>query len=136
METELGQTQRMVLATQSMLEALNEEIKATIEKNQDVYGMSYDEYTKMSLFDKPFIKLTVCFDMGWQKRSSGHRYNSLSGHAFLVGAYTKKICSKCTRAKKDTKEAIFHECPKNFDGSSKAMESEAILKMTKDATNE
>lgn len=89
METELGQTQRMV-ATQSMLEALNEEIKATIEKNQDVYGMSYDEYTKMSLFDKPIIKLTVCFDMGWQKRSSGHRYDSLSGHAFLVGAYTKK----------------------------------------------
>eukprot|EP00978_Attheya_sp_CCMP212_P000038 scaffold106_cov71-Attheya_sp.AAC.1 len=144
METELGQTQRMV-ATESMLEALNEEIKATIEKNQDVYGMSYDEYTKMSLFDKPIIKLTVCFDMGWQKRSSGHRYDSLSGHAFLVGAYTKKViactvfskvCSKCTRAKKDMKEAIFHECPKNFDGSSKAMESEAILKMTKDAINE
>jgi hypothetical protein len=143
METELGQTQRMV-ANQSMLDALNEEIKATIERHQDVYGMTYDEYTKMSLFDRPLVKLTVCFDMGWQKRSSGHRYDSLSGHAFLVGAYTKKViactvfskvCSKCARAKKDMKDAIEHECPKNFDGSSKAMESEAILKMTKDAIN-
>ena len=37
------------------------------------------------------IGLTVSFDMGWNKRSSGHRYDSLSIHAFIIGVYTRRI---------------------------------------------
>ena len=28
--------------------------------------------------------LTVTFDMGWSKRSNGTRYDSKSGHAFIM----------------------------------------------------
>ena len=31
------------------------------------------------------VKLTVQYDMGWQKRSSVRRYDSSSGHAFIIG---------------------------------------------------
>ena len=49
------------------------------------------------------------YDMGWQKRSSGKRYDSKSGHAFLIGLKTQKIvgvvlfckeCQICTEARK------------------------------------
>lgn len=49
--------------------------------------------------------LTVAYDMGWQKRSSGRKYDSLSGVGAVVGNKTKKIlafgvkqkdCRKCT----------------------------------------
>ena len=29
--------------------------------------------------------------MGWNKRSSGHKYNSISGHGFLMGEINTKI---------------------------------------------
>ena len=37
------------------------------------------------------VKLTVTYDMGWQKRSSGRRYDSSRGHAFIIGARRKGI---------------------------------------------
>ena len=33
----------------------------------------------------------VTYDMGWQKRSSWRRYDSSSGHAFIIGASIKGI---------------------------------------------
>ena len=51
--------------------------------------------------------------MGWNKRSSGHRYDSLSGHAFAIGAYTRRIidcvvfskrCSICSSRNKNKKQ--------------------------------
>ena len=37
------------------------------------------------------VKLTVTYNMGWQKRSSGRRYDSSSRHAFIVGARGKGV---------------------------------------------
>ena len=80
--------------------------------------------------------------MGWQKRSSGRRYDSSSGHAFIVGGRKKgiigmvlysKACRKCDSTEKKGEEAEEHECPKNFKGSSKSMEASAILNMVEDA---
>ena len=80
--------------------------------------------------------------MGWQKRSSGRRYDSSGGHAFIIGERSKgiigmvlysKACQKCDAAEKRREEAEEHECPKNFEGSSKSMEASAILKMVEDA---
>ena len=80
--------------------------------------------------------------MGWQKRSSGRRYASSSGHAFIIGARSKgiigmvlysKACQKCAPADKSGEEGEEHECPKNFEGILKSMEASAILKMVEDA---
>ena len=80
--------------------------------------------------------------MGWQKRSSGRRYDSSSRHAFIIGERSKgiirmflysKACQNCDAAEKRREEPEEHECPKNFEGSSKSMEASAILKMVEDA---
>ena len=44
-----------------------------------------------------------------------------------------KACRKCDSAENKREEAEEHECPKNFEGSSKSMEASAILKMVEDA---
>ena len=40
---------------------------------------------------KKKVKLTVTCDMGWQKRLSGRRYDSSSGHAFIISGISKGI---------------------------------------------
>ena len=83
--------------------AIEEEIKQTIlhEKGEDFYKV----WKSKAAGEREKIGLTVSYDMGWNKRSSGHRYDSLSGHAFIVGAYTRRIigcvifsktCAICT----------------------------------------
>ena len=48
--------------------------------------------------------------MGWQRRSSGNNYVSLSGHGFLIGAHTRRViayvifskkCSICESRRKE-----------------------------------
>ena len=80
--------------------------------------------------------------MGWSKRSSGTRYDSKLGHAFLVGALSKKIiglrvlskeCGKCKMAQRMNTPVSKHKCPKNYEGPSKSMEVQAILELTIEA---
>ena len=80
--------------------------------------------------------------MGWQKKPSGKIYDSSIWHAFITGGISKGIigmvlyynsCRKCDTAEKRGEEAEEHECPKNFEGSSKIMEASYILKMVEDA---
>ena len=60
------------------------------------------------------VKLTVTYDMGWQKISSGRRYDSSRGHAFIIGGRRKgiiimvlyyKACQKCDDAEKRGEES-------------------------------
>ena len=44
-----------------------------------------------------------------------------------------KACQKCDSSEKRGEEAEEHECPENFEGSSKSMEASDILKMVEDA---
>ncbi|CAC5382430.1 unnamed protein product [Mytilus coruscus] len=37
------------------------------------------------------LELEVSFDAGWQKRGSGFNYNSLTGHASMIGKQTGKV---------------------------------------------
>lgn len=76
--------------------------------------------------------------MGWSKRSSGHRYDSLSGHAFMCGCrsgmiisaiITAKECRLCSYYEHQNKEPPDHDCPRNYTGSSKAMEPDAVLSL-------
>ena len=73
--------------------------------------------------------------MGWNKRSRGNRYDSNSGHAFVIGARSNKIvdlrvlsktCRVCQYAEKHNKK-VQHVCPKNYSGPSKSMEVDALL---------
>ena len=86
------------------------------------------------------IRVSVSFDMGWQKKGTGHNYDSNSGHAYLIGCRTEKVigmlvyskkCNTCNNIRKynlpDDEE---HDCPYNYrSGSSKAMEASAALDM-------
>ena len=36
-------------------------------------------------------ELTISYDMGWQQRSSGRKYDSDSGHGLLIGMHSRKI---------------------------------------------
>lgn len=90
--------------------------------------------------------VAASIDMGWQKRSSGNRYDSPSGVSLMIGAYSKKIiqrhvCSKVCRVcdeatrrankkLKQTNDVVskpLHRCPKNYEGSSKGMEAHAAV---------
>ena len=57
----------------------------------------------------------MSYDMGWNKCSSGHIYNLLLGHRFIIGALTRGIiacvvfskkCDTCTQrlTKENTKK--------------------------------
>ena len=67
--------------------------------------------------------------------------NSLSGHVFALGGYLGKIfrrcvfaktCRTCTNAEKKQKDPRVHKCPKNYVGSSKAMEAQTALQLVKE----
>ena len=88
-------------------EALQEEIKDTLEHKNQSYGEWCAQRDKGKNNNK--VKLTVTYDMGWQKRSSGRRYDSSSGHAFIIREKSKgvirmvlyyKACQKCVAAEK------------------------------------
>ena len=126
-------------AKKTVQNALEEEVKATLEKDNILLSaidvkliVSGESKMKQGPHKDISVGITASTDMGWQKRSSGHRYDSPSGHMFFIGALTKKIiafqlfsknCSICKCAKKKGKPVRVHPCPKNFSDSSKAMEA-------------
>ena len=74
--------------------------------------------------------------MGWSKRSFGNRYDSLSGHAFMIGCHSQKIitvivtakqCRACSSHERKGMEPPQHNCPTNYTESSKAIEVDAVL---------
>ena len=128
-ESLIGKSLRGV-ADKSMDKALDKEVEKTLKyKNINHYNWKEsDNHTG----------LTMSYDMGWSKRSSGHRYDSLSGHGFLVGAHSRKIvlaqvtskyCKLCSSAEAKGEQVETHECPRNYKGSSKAMEADGALSL-------
>jgi len=102
-----------------------------------------NENDTVVLVEQYIYGLTCCLDMGWQHCASGRNYNSMSGHAFLVGANSNKIlmrvcysksCCTCRwqQTKKKKKGEVIakekevlgeqktdnkdHHCPHNFKG--------------------
>ena len=114
-------------------EAQIQEIDAILRKK---YKLTYNEWLNLPSDKMISIGIEASIDMGWQKRSLGNTYDSKSGVTFLVGMKTKKIlscvikaldCAKCEIAKKNGYKPIDHDCPFNFEGSSKSMECQAAL---------
>ena len=88
-------------------EALQEEIKHTLEHKNQSYGDWFSLSDKGKNNNK--VRLTMTYDIGWQKISSGRRYGSSSGHAFIMGARIKgiigmvlysKACRECESTEK------------------------------------
>ena len=130
METTIGKHLRKI-AVKSMDEGIDEEIRLTMHDEK-----KYNDYKNKKLN----AALTVSFDMGWQKRSSGNRYDSISGHALKIGvlsdkiltaAVSSKMCITCSKAENIDEEPPDHICPKHYEGSSKAMEVDAVLHLYK-----
>lgn len=128
--------------TKTLLEeALLKEVREWALQEENVW-FNFEEWQDAWQNDKPFSfdkmpRLMVSYDMGWQKRSSGRRYDSHSGHAATVGACTRKpigldilskLCRVCSRHTGDG-EAAPHDCSKNFDrnDSSGSMEPQALV---------
>jgi hypothetical protein len=101
-----------------LAENLRKEVLLYAEKNADFdYEVWYKQYkAQPSLIDLQAIPLlTVAYDMAWQKRSSGHRYDSHSGHAILVGVFTNlpvglTIMNKHCRICLANEEPTDHDC--------------------------
>eukprot|EP00957_Ditylum_brightwellii_P126368 9633502-Ditylum_brightwellii.AAC.1 len=111
--------------------AMTEETKVTLDEKHnnwkniyffnpesaDPEPLSYEKWLEIPKSDCPKVPVIVSFDMDWQKR----RHSSISGHAFMIGAQTKKIltsivcskeCDKCKRSATNEEKAEPHHCPK------------------------
>ncbi len=86
-------------------------------------------------------KIKASADGAWQRRASGRAWNSLTGHASLMGVRTRKViglgvkskrCLKCSRPKRKNKTPKPHKCGKNHTGSAKSMEAAIVVELLKD----
>ena len=109
------------LLAYSMVEAGKEERQFAIENDEYFQGVP---------------AITVIGDGGWSKRSHKHSYNAKSGVAVIIGHHTKKLlflgvrnkyCSTCTVAENASKEPPHHQCYRNWNASSPAMESDILV---------
>ena len=90
-----------------------------------------NEYIKYKE-DNLHVGVVVSFHMGWNKCSSGNRYYSLTGRALMIGCISKNIitaivCRTYSLSEENGEELPYYVCPKNYDSSSKAMETDAAL---------
>ena len=122
-ESKIGFSLRKV-AKESMEESKICAVRRKLESEKN-------SYEKWKQCEKKQVQLTVSFDMGWSKRSSGHKYDSLSGHAFMCGCRSDMIvsaiiiakkCQLCSYYEAQSDEPPSHDFPRNYSGSSFYME--------------
>lgn len=122
--------------------------RKTIKKREREVGQSFEKIAKKSCEDSlnsvinshngECSSLVASYDMGWQRRSSGRTYNSMSGHGALfendsksIIAYGARIttCRFCEVASRDGRTPNKHDCRRNWSGSSKAMEQSVAVEL-------
>jgi len=129
------------VSKESLEKNLVEEVRRTMELLDPSFD--FDQWKlnfKSGRANTVTAKVNSTMDMAWQKKSSGLKYDSCSGHAFLYGALTRRAISMCLKSKycstcswwdknKPTSEVPEHSCTVNHEGSSGSMESDALLEM-------
>jgi len=65
----------------------------------DIETNSHGQKEVLAMVGKYLEPLIICYDMGWQRCSSGTTYNRMSGHAFLVSANSNKILRRLVYSK-------------------------------------
>ena len=118
------------VASQFMDDVLIEEISATLkEKNTNKYSTEF-LVTEIKNTLRA-IPISCSYDMGWQKRSTGKVFDSLSGQGYLIGCRSKKVlsfntmtksCSICKRSNPNNELPREHGFNVNWEGGSGAME--------------
>ena len=88
-ELTVGSTLRKV-SSKSMKEAIKEEVELTLA--DEIKQSKYEIGDLLAM-------ISISFDMGWNKRSSGNRYDSLSGHALAIGCLSNKILNVVVSSK-------------------------------------
>jgi hypothetical protein len=90
------------LNDQLLEENLTEEVRLSIRRSTPHDDNNDLELWKLSIKQKNvefsktrYPKVSCSFDMGWQQWSSGQQYNSMSGHALLIGQLTRKPIAFC-----------------------------------------
>ena len=83
-------------------EGLREEINLAIkdelvEKNystSEIVSLTqkYHKGIKTGINEVDNVLISISFDMGWQKKGTGHTYNSNSGHSYFIGCQMGKLC--------------------------------------------
>ena len=90
-------------------------------------------------------EITSSYDMGWQRRSAGKTYNSMSGHGSLIEKDSGKLiaygcritcCRTCDVASLKNKPPKPHDCRKNWAGSSKAMEQSVAVELVSEVRSD
>ena len=126
---------------QIMRKAMYNEVIATLEEasdecvdkhtQQSYKNLIYEHSIENIPADLKTVPVLVSYDMGWQKRSCGKVFDSLSGHGFFIGCRTKKVvslgvlqkkCALCQNHKKRDLPIPDHECNSNHSDSSGSME--------------
>eukprot|EP00957_Ditylum_brightwellii_P081396 6191169-Ditylum_brightwellii.AAC.1 len=112
------------------------------DQRQGEKPISFLDWKAIPTKDCPVVTLTVSFGTGWQCKGSGHVYNSLSGHSFMIGTYTRMVlthlvkskrCGICNLYGKTGLPVPVHECVCNYKESSKGMETQMTLELTVEA---
>ena len=144
------------LAEKMMKESLRREIDATIRDKLEEKGYTDEAVTSAILAwhekrndeippEISILGIAISFDMGWQKRSTGKLYDSLSGHAYAIGCRTSEIiglsvkckkCAVCRTANRFSTATAEHNCTINWNGASGAMEAGVALEMVTNMYND
>jgi hypothetical protein len=85
------------LCNDVLLANLEEEVRLTLLQSGPLDEVAFDLW-KRSLTDKSIViakdsmpKIDGSFDMAWQQKGSGRRYDSQSGHGTIMGLLTRKV---------------------------------------------
>jgi hypothetical protein len=136
------------LCDETIRNNLIEEVRLTMEASDAHSNANFelwkDSLTNDTLLPESKIPATIdgSFDMAWQQKGSGHKYDSQSGHGCIVGHLTRKVvalsikcklCNFCSAFRKKVVDVTVdvppHECWKNHTGTSGSMEAASCLEL-------
>ena len=140
------------LADEILLENIEEEARLVVDDDGDYVQWKesvqkkVNQTTEVNGLELPTRKYPVIngsYDAAWQQKNSGHRYDSPSGHGLIFSQHTRKplcygvrskLCGFCSSFKKKNpgatdEDITAHDCSKNWNGSSGAMEADIAVEL-------
>ena len=128
------------LTDEILQENMVAEVEASLKVNNkfdinifNLWKESIKPGSDVVLNESMYPEIVCSADYAWQTRGGGNAFNSNSGHGCFVGGNTRKPITKSIKSKYcrmclwHGQAVPQHECMKNHNGSSKAMEPQAVL---------
>ncbi|KAK3715344.1 hypothetical protein QZH41_001336 [Actinostola sp. cb2023] len=137
----MGATHQQGLMASANMRAMHESTFKRVEREvgkhiENVARESCSTWKALEQETSQEGQLKGSYDFGWQKNKRAH--NSKTGQGTVVGYETGKCidfytrnapCRKCNEGARNGKPALPHDCRKNHEGSSKAMEASAAVEL-------